>query len=496
MFATRARVPWGFALVGLAASSVLAVRAWTPAPQRWSCGTSYVEMTYVHVKAEREGYVSGVARIMSSEPLFRHLDASVHDDRARWSRIHVRADDADTIVAELMKDPNVEQAFVAPEVFLARTRNRVARGESVAGPVADPVADPLADPLADRRLDLLADPPVDLLADPADDGPGCPLTTPSFESYQGYLGPAPHGIDAPAAWRRGYRGAGVWFADIEGGWNTDHEDLPGDRIIHVAGEQIRDPSWRAHGTAVLGEVVGKDNGRGVVGIAPDVERVFTSSIGGISVADAIDAAANALRPGDVLLIELQTGGPRGRYVPVEYWDDLFDAIRAATRRGVIVVEAAGNGGEDLDHDIYRGKFDRTRRDSGALMVGAGGPPRDGFADRERLDFSNYGGRVDVQGWGRKVATLDYGDLQACDDEQASYADRDYTNEFSGTSSASPIVAGAAVILEGIARQRGAVLAPAELRELLRRTGTPQAGDTREAIGPRPDLARAIQALAR
>jgi hypothetical protein len=123
------------------------------------------------------------------------------------------------------------------------------------------------------------------------------------------------------------------------------------------------------------------------------------------------------------------------------------------------------------------------------MVGAGAPPRAGYADRERLDFSNYGSRVDVQGWGRKVATLDYGDLQAC-----AGSDRHYTGEFSGTSSASPIVAGAAVILEGIARERGRVLAPGELLELLRRTGTPQAGDTSQSIGPRPDLFRAIEEL--
>src|SRR6185503_17183062 len=108
-------------------------------------------------------------------------------------------------------------------------------------------------------------------------------------------------------------------------------------------------------------------------------------------------------------------------------------------------------------------------DSGAIMVGAGGPPRAGFSDRARLDFSNYGGRVDVQGWGRKVATLDYGDLQACDDDAR---DRHYTGEFSGTSSASPIVAGAAVILEGVARSKGAIITPRNLRDLLRRTGTP------------------------
>jgi serine protease len=154
-----------------------------------------------------------------------------------------------------------------------------------------------------------------------------------------------------------------------------------------------------------------------------------------------------------------------------------------------VIEAAGNGGEDLDHATYKRKFDRAKRDSGAIMVGAGGPPRGGYADRERLDFSNYGGRIDVQGWGRKVATLDYGDLQAC-----SGADRHYTGEFSGTSSASPIVAGAAVIVQGVAKSRGTLLTPVQIRELLRRTGTPQLGDTSEQIGPRPDLERAIKAL--
>lgn len=386
------------------------------------------------------------------------LPAPPDDPRARW--IRVRADDraaALRLAARLASDPAVEQAYVEPELTL---------------PVLMQPAVPAAAPR---------------------DGDSCPITTPSFESYQSYLGPAPHGIDAPAAWRRGFLGAGVWFADIEGGWNAAHEDLPGDRITHAGGRPIPDPSWRAHGTAVLGEVVGRDNGKGVVGIAPDVERVFTSSIGGVSVGAAIDTAARELRPGDVLLIELQGTGPRGRYLPVEYWDDAFDAIKAATSRGVIVIEAAGNGDENLDHAAYDRKFDRARRDSGAIMIGAGAPPRSGFTDRARLDFSNYGSRVDVQGWGRKVATLDYGDLQACDDPTR---DRHYTGEFSGTSSASPIVAGAAVLLQGVARSRGAPLTPAALRDLLRRTGTPQAGDTRKAIGPRPDLSRALRELDR
>ncbi len=456
--AQQGRVPWKLALGVVAATALIAW--WTrPEPATWRCGTTDVEpVTYVHVKF-RSVAAANHARASLYQPLF---SATADDERGKWARLAVPASVAARAAAQLARDPDVEEAFVAPEITL---------------PEAPPSED-------DHRIELT------LLRE----DPSCPLTTPSFESYQGYLGPAPHGIDAPAAWRRGHRGGGVWFADIEGGWNATHEDLPGDRITHVAGRPINDPSWRAHGTAVLGEVVGRDNGKGVVGIAPDVERVFTSSIGGIAVADAIDAAANKLRAGDVLLIELQGVGPRGTYVPVEYWNDIYDTIAAATKRGVIVIEAAGNGAENLDHKAYDRKFDRTRRDSGAIMIGAGGPPRDGFRDRERLDFSNYGSRVDVQGWGRKVATLDYGDLQACDRENRENVDRDYTNEFSGTSSASPIVAGAAVILEGIARANGKVLSPKELRELLRRTGTPQAGDTRENIGPRPDLARAIREL--
>lgn len=473
MFETRlaqaGAPPWKLALAAIVGTATMFVCA--PPQQtarRWHCGgavaVSSGPTAYVHVKF-RSFAAARAARAAAYEPLFTHLPVATVDDRARWARLPVPAHAAEHAARELARDADIEQAFVEPTITLPRH-----------GPPPPP-----HDAIT---LTLLRE------------DPSCPLTTPSFESYQGYLGPAPHGIDAPAAWRRGHRGAGVWFADVEGGWNATHEDLPGDRITHVAGQPIGEPAWRAHGTAVLGEVVGRDNGKGVVGIAPDVERVVTASIGGIAVADAIDTAANELRAGDVLLIELQGMGPRRAFVPVEYWDDVYDAIAAATRRGVIVVEAAGNGGEDLDHRAYGRKFDRAKRDSGAIMVGAGGPPRDGFADRERLDFSNYGSRVDVQGWGRKVATLDYGDLQACDREQRQNVDRDYTNEFSGTSSASPIVAGAAVILQGAARAGGAPLTPAALRDLLRRTGTPQAGDVRQQIGPRPNLARALDALTR
>lgn len=55
---------------------------------------------------------------------------------------------------------------------------------------------------------------------------------------------------------------------------------------------------------------------------------------------------------------------------MEFWDDVFEVVQVASARGVVVVEAAGNGAEDLDHEAYGGKLDRRRRDSGAIMVPA------------------------------------------------------------------------------------------------------------------------------
>lgn len=58
-----------------------------------------------------------------------------------------------------------------------------------------------------------------------------------------------------------------------------------------------------------------------------------------------------------------------------------------------------------------------------------------------------------------------------------------------------MVAGAAAVLESIVKARGAPpLSPTVLRQLLRNTGTPQAGDVNQRVGPRPDLRAAITAL--
>jgi hypothetical protein len=343
-----------------------------------------------------------------------------------------------------------------------------------------------------------------------------PLHTPDFTPRQGYLDPAPGGVDARYAWMvGGGRGAGVQIIDLEWGWRFTHEDLRINQGGVVAGVNASDTN---HGTAVLGEISGDRNAFGITGICPDA--VISAVAFSLPTATAIRIAADRLRPGDILLLEIHRAGPRfnftGRadqrgYIAIEWWPDDFAAILYATGRGVIVVEAAGNGAENFDDAIYNTRpagFPATWRnpltaggpDSGAIIVGAGAPPPGTHGvhthgpDRSRLDFSNHGSRVDAQGWGREVTSCGYGDLQG-----GANQDEWYTDRFSGTSSASPIVVGAVGCLQGILRARGQTpLTPAQARSHLRATGSPQTDavgrPASQRIGNRPDLRQLIARL--
>src|SRR5262249_17503650 len=131
--------------------------------------------------------------------------------------------------------------------------------------------------------------------------------------------------------------------------------------------------------------------------------------------------------------------------------------------------------------------------SGAIMVGGGMPPAGIYGpgpDRAPTATTDYGSRVDVQGWGDSITTCGYGDIRNNEGR-----DQLYTGRFGGTSGASAMVAGAAVLVESIAKaQNRPPLSPAALLQLLVSTGTPQTGDASQHIGPRPNLRAAIQAL--
>jgi hypothetical protein len=322
-------------------------------------------------------------------------------------------------------------------------------------------------------------PPVDL-----------PPATPSFVSGQGYRAAAPGGIDAiGAAHIPGVNGAGVAIVDLEYQWVLDHEDLELDAEANLETATLLDPfpdDEGNHGTASLGILRALDNGYGVLGLAP-AALLFVAPTNtvqhGYDPARAIGLALDVLVPGDVLLLEQQTwvcGGPLG---PLEGYPPWFDAIANATAQGVVVIEPAGNGGLNLDSAACGGWFDRNVRDSGAILVSAGSP-----FDRSRLGFSSYGSRADVQGWGSGVYTTGYGTLFAPGDVR-----QRYSSHFGGTSGASAIVAGAVASVQGALLAHGMTpLDPAEMRNLLTSTGTPQNGP--DPIGPLPDVTAALAAL--
>jgi hypothetical protein len=337
-----------------------------------------------------------------------------------------------------------------------------------------------------------------------------PPISPDFNVRQIYLDPAPTGIDARyAATQPGGRGTNVNVIDCEWSWNFSHEDLTANQGGVVVGAAGGDDN---HGTAVQGEIGGDLNGFGIIGIAPDA-LFRAASFNTMPTAAVIRQAANLLRPGDIILLEIHRPGPRATgvgqqgFIAIEWWPDDFDAIRYASSRGVIVIEAAGNGAENLDDPIYNTRpagfpaswtnpFRRSNRDSGAILVGAGAPPpgthgRNWGPDRSRLDFSNFGASIDAQGWGREVTSTGYGDLQGGANHNLWY-----TDTFSGTSSASPIVVGAVACVQGILRNRGRIpLSPARVRDLLRSTGSPQQDapgrPATQRIGNRPNLRQLI-----
>ena len=407
-------------------------------------------------------------------------------DMSSFCRVGAPEYALDDLLKKLQSDPNVLCAYLKPP----------AEAPSLSGAFLPPVNT--------MQPSSIAAPPI----------------TPDFTPQQGYLDPAPNGVGVRHAWHLpGGKGQGIQVIDIEGDWRLTHEDLLQNQGGLAGGVLAQNLGWRNHGTAVLGEFGADENGIGVTGICPAAGVRVVSIFGwpgGPSTSAAIAQAATMLGEGGIILVEIHRAGPKfgfkGRldqrgYVAVEWWPDDFVAIQYATSRGLLVVEPAGNGAENLDDPIYNqpdkgfpptwvNPFKRSKAaDSGAIVVGAGAPPSGTHGpDRSRLPFSNWGALIDAQGWGEEVTSCGYGDLQGGASE-----DEWYTASFAGTSSAAPIVVGVLGCLQGVRKAQGKPpLTPLQARALLRTTGSQQqsspSAPMSERIGNRPDLQQLIQQM--
>lgn len=434
------------------------------------------------VGAQLEPLFDTGARAAPSRAAAPSAAATELDEMARYFHVVAPVEQLESIAEKLRDLPTVEAAYVKPPAEPARATLEPPP-EVVARTITVPVEAP-------------------------------PTTTPSYMTRQHYLEVAPVGIDAYYAWTLpGGRGANVKVLDCEWGWQFTNEDLVQNSLGLIAGANH---TSRFHGTAVLGEIGGDLNSFGVTGIAAD-SPLGASSFTGQTVPQAIMAAANLLSAGDIILLEIHRPGPNATgagqkgYIAIEWWPDEFLAIRYAVNKGIVVVEAAGNGWEDLDAAIYntnpgfpaswKNPFNLSNPSSGAVVVGAGDPPsgthgrtispwNQPYVDRARCGFSNWGSRVDAQGWGWEVTTTGYGDLYS------GGSDRLYTDVFSGTSSASPIVVGALACIQGVLKAKGMPVMTSERgRQLLRSTGSPQQAavdrPVSQRIGNRPNLRQLI-----
>ena len=332
---------------------------------------------------------------------------------------------------------------------------------------------------------------------PAPTGP----ISPDFSGMQTHLEPAPRGVDARYAWTQKLLptdSTHVRGADIEYAWLLNHEDYA-PRATLEYGVMSLLPKDRHHGTACIGAAVAMNNHSGVIGVAPDVSHIMCFAKEKLdSLANVIDHAWAKLSPGDVLLVELEVKGPAAlgnAHVAPEFHDEDLSAIKHATEAGIVVVLPAGNSGVNLDDPALGGAFSDARA-SDAIVVGAGlAPVPSVVGDRSREGYSNYGRRVNVQGYGNYLCTTGGGDLQG---SAVGGERRWYTAQFNGTSSAAAMVWGVCLMLQGIVKQHGGLLTSREMRDLLVDTGSAQTpepgGGALKQIGPRPNMRAAIEQL--
>jgi subtilisin family serine protease len=255
-------------------------------------------------------------------------------------------------------------------------------------------------------------------------------------------------LHLPGAWKL-TQGAGITVAIVDSGARLDHTDLgpniwtnfgetPGNGVdddhngyvddVHgvdltskQSGQALKDGF--GHGTHVAGIVAAARNGRGVVGVAPKarlmIVRVLDDNGGGSTgaVAEGVRyAAANGAK-----VVNLSLGG--GDLDP-----RLKDAINAAGAAGTLVVCAAGNSGQDIDRKpIYPAAIPAAN-----LLAVASTDPASGKGISSFSNFGRHTVQVAAPGGNILSTSKDGGWVL-----------------MSGTSMASPMVAGVAALAASV-----------------------------------------------
>ena len=270
-------------------------------------------------------------------------------------------------------------------------------------------------------------------------------------------------VAANTAWGTTPGGAGELVCVLDTGIDPDHSDLVGRVDPALITSFISSPifagdldglDYNFHGTATAGYIT--TNGFGVASVAPDARLCSAKTLnvlGSGSFGDLIAAITWAADKGaDV--INMSSGGYIDRNLPGG--DNLVAlvqrAVDFATKKGAVLVAAAGNNNINLDTDPANFTFVPGQLKN-IISVGATAPFNQANFD-DRASYSNYGGRTGVDimapgGDGSSGNILDF-DLTVCSQYQLTlpFACGPFSYVFvTGTSESAPHVSAAAAVVE-------------------------------------------------
>lgn len=269
----------------------------------------------------------------------------------------------------------------------------------------------------------------------------------------------PWGVDRVDADLNANTGAGTHVYIVDTGIDATHPDLQAnlgngnaftncqDTTSGPPGQRMTcDTTWdddHGHGSHVAGTVGAIDNDRDVVGVAPDVTlhavKVCTSG-GSCATSDIIGgidwAASETVNRGAPSVLNMSLGGPGSKTGTCDGTgftgsDNFHQAVCNAANDGVVIAVAAGNDSADAEN------FTPAAYDDAVITVSATND-QDDWAG-----FSNYGDNA--ASWDNDAGQHAPVALAAPGVDILSTWNDGSTNVISGTSMASPHVAGGAAL---------------------------------------------------
>jgi hypothetical protein len=243
-----------------------------------------------------------------------------------------------------------------------------------------------------------------------------------------------------------YFGDSIKVAVLDSGVDYQHSDLAGSFNAEELGmdfvEAVNDVDGPmdvyGHGTHVAGSIAAVRNGLGVVGVAPNVQIVALRILDddGVGAESRVIAALEWIKAYNANPLNTPIRITNNSYGTGAYSSALEAAFNATALAGVLHIAAAGNSGNlpgRGDNVIYPAKY--------ASVVAVAAVDKNNL----RASWSSTGADVEISAPGVSVLST-WNDNISYLDPQPYLLDGDYYKEGSGTSMASPHVAGVAALL--------------------------------------------------